>query len=541
MQGLMQDWPLRIGRIIDHAARYHGGRPVVSREPGGIARTTWSGVHEGARKLAQALRRLGVRPGEVVGAMAWNTARHVEIWYGVPGAGAVLHSLNPRLSAEQLTYVIGHAEDRWIFVDEDVAPALAALELPGVRGFIVLGDRAACQRSGLANALAYEELVGGEDGDAGWEPVDERAACGICYTSGTTGQPKGVVYSHRSNVLHAMAMIQPDMLGLSCRDTMMPVVPLFHANGWSCGYSAPMAGSAMVLPGRNLDPASLYEMLEQGVTVSAAVPTVWLPLLKHLAETGQKLPHLERVVIGGSSCPRAVIEAFQIDYGVQVIHAWGMTETSPLGTLCSFKPEVAALPDELRIETQLKVGHPPFTVDLALADDDGARLPWDGETAGRLMVRGPGVVRRYLKDEAIAVDGEGWFDTGDAANIDALGYVRITDRLKDLIKSGGEWISSIELENAALAHRGVFEAAAVAMPHAKWGERPVLVVVPREGATVEPSEVMDVLRPHFASWQLPDDVLVVDEIPHTATGKISKLTLRQKLRDQGYTLPDSRG
>ena len=541
MRGLMQEWPLRVSRIIDHAARFHADRPVVGRSAEGpMVRSSWSGVRGRALQVSQALARMGIRPGDMVGAMAWNTVRHVEVWYGVPGAGAVLHSLNPRLSTEQLDYIIGHAGDRWIVLDADLAPVIARLDLPEVRGFIVLTDRAGLAEIDLAGAHAYEELIAAEDGDTDWEPVDERAACGICYSSGTTGRPKGVVYSHRSNVLHAMAMIQPDMLGLSCRDVMMPVVPLFHANGWTTGFSTPMSGASMVLPGRNLDPASLYEMLEEGVTVSAAVPTVWLPLLKYLGESGHKLPHLDRVGIGGSSCPRAVIEAFQNDYGVRVIHAWGMTETSPLGTLCTFKPEVAALPDELRLETQVKVGHPPFTVDLALRDDDSAPLPWDGETQGRLMIRGPAVLRRYLKEDMDAVDGQGWFDTGDAATIDPLGYVRITDRLKDLIKSGGEWISSIELENAALGHRDVFEAAAVAMPHPKWGERPVLVVVPREGAAVAPDAVIDMLRPHFASWQLPDDVLVVDEIPHTATGKISKLGLRRKLAEEGYELPDLR-
>ena len=539
MQGLMQDWPLTVGTIIDHAARYHGARPLVGRlSDGGRVQTNWHTVRQRALKFTQALRRLGVQPGEVIGAMAWNTPLHMEVWYGVPGAGAVLHSLNPRLSAEQLTYIITHAEDRWIIVDADLAGDVANLDLPDLKGMIVLTDESGLAETGVANAMAYETLLAAEDGDTDWEAVDERAACGICYTSGTTGHPKGVVYAHRSNVLHAMAMIQPDMLALSSRDVVMPVVPLFHANGWSTGFSAPMAGAGMVLPGRHLDPASLCEMLDEGVTISAAVPTVWLPLLTHLRETGRSLPDLDRVVIGGSSCPRAVIEAFQRDYGVQVLHAWGMTETSPLGTFGSFKPEVAALPEELRIEIQLKVGHPPFTVDLSLRDDDGAALPWDGETQGRLMIRGPGVLRRYLKADEDAVDAEQWFDTGDAATIDPLGYVRITDRLKDMIKSGGEWISSIELENAALGHPDVFEAAAVAIPHPKWGERPVLVIVPKPGTNPDPASVIDLLRPRFAKWQLPDDVIMRDEIPHTATGKISKLALRKILNDEGYALPD---
>ena len=543
MLGNMQDWPLTVGRVIDHAARFHANRELICRSvEGPIARSTWRETRQRALRVAQALRRLGVKPGDVVGAMAWNTIRHMELWYGVPGAGAALHTLNPRLSGEHLTYIVDHAEDSWIFVDRDITGVLepVAAHLSKVKGYIVMTDRAHMPETSLPGALCYEELLAGEDGDADWEPVDERAACGICYTSGTTGNPKGVVYSHRSNVLHGMVLLQPDMYGLSSNDRLMPVVPLFHANGWATGYGAPMAGAAMVLPGRMLDAASLYEMLEFGVTCSAAVPTVWLPLLAHLKETGKTLPHLDRVVIGGSSCPRAVIEAFQNDYGVRVLHAWGMTETSPIGTFCTFKPEVTALPPERQIDAQLKVGHPPFTVDLDIEDDDGNRLPWDDETQGRFLIRGPGVVKRYLKQDEDALDENGWFDTGDAATMDADGYVRITDRLKDVIKSGGEWISSIELENAALSHPEVFEAAAVAMPHPKWGERPVLIVVAVPGKRPDPASVLDILRPRFAKWQLPDDILLRDEIPHTATGKISKLNLRKMLTDEGYRLPDQR-
>jgi len=529
MLGQMQDWPLRVGAILDHAARFHGARAVGGRDAlGRPAATNWADLRVEALKLREALARLGIRPGTVVGAMAWNTPRHMAVWYGVPGAGAVLHSLNPRLSAEQLRFIIDHAGDAWVMVDPDLVGVLEPIagDLRQVRGYVVLADRADMPETTLPNALAYGDLIAGEDGDAAWEPVEEGAACGICYTSGTTGHPKGVVYSHRSNVLHAMTTVQPDMFALSCRDVLMPVVPLFHANGWSCGFAAPLAGAGMVLPGRALDPASLMEMFALGVTVTAAVPSVWLPLLAHLRETGATLPDLERVVIGGSACPRAVIEAFQNEYGVRVLHAWGMTETSPIGTVASFKPEIAALPPEERIETQLKVGHPPFTVDLALHDDSGHALPWDGETQGRLQVRGPGVVGRYLREAAPAIDADGWFDTGDAATIDPLGYVRITDRFKDVIKSGGEWISSIEMENAAVAHPQVAEAAAVAMPHPKWGERPVLVIVAKPGETPEAAAVLALLRP---------------AIPHTATGKISKLTLRRDLEAEGYRLPGLRG
>jgi fatty-acyl-CoA synthase len=543
MRGLMQDWPLRVSRIIDHAARYHGDRPVLGRSvEGPIVRSSWRQVRRRALRLAQALARMGVRPGDMIGAMAWNTVRHVEVWYGVPGTGAVLHSLNPRLSAEQLAYVVNHAEDRLILVDADLVPVLeqVAGELSTVEGFVVMTDREHMPQTRLANVHCYEDLVDGADGDFAWVEGAEDDACGVCFTSGTTGHPKGVVYSHRSNVLHAMVTVQPDMFGLSSRDVLMPVVPLFHANGWNTGFSTPLAGAGMVLPGRQLDPASLMEMFGHGVTVSAAVPTVWLPLLKHLRETGGTLPDLDRVVIGGSSCPRAVIEAFQDEYGVQVLHAWGMTETSPIGTICSFKPEVVALDRQAQLDVQGTVGHPPFTVDLAIRDDEDQELPWDGQTQGRLMIRGSGVLRRYLKMETDAVDAGGWFDTGDAATVDGLGYVRITDRFKDVIKSGGEWISSIELENAALKHPEVFEAAAIGVPHPRWDERPVLLVVPQPGKSPEADSIVDLLKPSFAKWQLPDEVIFVDEIPHTATGKISKLTIRRQLDERGYKLPDLR-
>ncbi|WP_216366849.1 long-chain fatty acid--CoA ligase [Halovulum dunhuangense] len=535
----MQHTPLRIGRIIDHAARFHPNRPVISRRPDdGLCETSWWVIRARALHVAQALAAMGLGRGDVVGVMGWNTDRMLELWYGVPGAGAVLHTLNPRLFDDQLVYIINHAGDRLLFVDTDLLPIVERIwpRLETVEQVIVLTDAERMPETPLP-ARDYEGMVLEQDGDFDWVAGDETDACGICYTSGTTGNPKGVVYTHRSNTLHAMTMITPDMLGLRAADRVMPVVPLFHANGWSIGYAAPMTGASMVLPGRDLSPAALYELLEMGVTVTAAVPTIWLMLLAHLDKAGLRLSSLKRVVIGGSSCPRAVIERFQDHYGVQVLHAWGMTEMSPVGTICSFKPEIEAMAPEARLDIQETVGHPPFGVDLRITDDEGEPLPWDGQTQGRLWARGASVVERYLHDEAAASDPAGWFDTGDVATMDPHGYVRITDRSKDIIKSGGEWISSIELENAALAHPDVAEAAAVGMPHEKWGERPVLVVVPRAEAPPEPATLLEVLARRFAQWQLPDDIVFVSEIPHTATGKISKLQLRQQLAGMGYVLP----
>jgi fatty-acyl-CoA synthase len=542
MHDLMQDWELRVSRIIDHAAKYHPRRPIVSRSvEGPIVETTWAGVRAGALRVAQALTRLGIRKGDVVGVMAWNTERHLRAWYGVTGAGAVLHTLNPRLFADQLDYIVNHANDRFVMVDPDLVPLLARIadRLPAVERFIVMTDRAHMPETGLRNATCFEEMVAEADGDFAWVAGDERDACGICYTSGTTGNPKGVVYTHRSNVLHALAVNSADVIGLSATDIVMPVVPLFHANGWALAYAAPMAGTAMVMPGRDMTAAGIHQMLEMGVTITAAVPTIWLALLAHMRANGLRLSTVNRVIIGGSSCPRAVIEAFQNDYGVRVHHAWGMTETSPLGTTASFTPEVADLPPAARLDVQTSVGHPPFTVDLRITDDDGRELAWDGKTQGRLWVRGPGVVKRYLKAEKDATDAANWFDTGDIATIDANGYLRITDRSKDVIKSGGEWISSIELENAAIAHPGVAEAAAIGVAHPKWDERPILVVVARPGASPAKADILALVAKSFAKWQVPDDVVFLAELPHTATGKISKLELRKVLDAMGYRHPEA--
>lgn len=539
MHGLMQDFPLRVTRLLDHAASQHPGRRVLGRSiEGPIVTSDWATIRARALRVAQRLGAMGLGRDDVVGSMAWNTTRHLEIWYGVPGAGAALHTINPRLSADQMVYVINHAEDRLLMVDADLLPLIEAIwpRLETVQGVIVLCDAAHLPKTTLPEVRAYEDWLAEADGDFAWVEGDERDACGICFTSGTTGAPKGVVYTHRSNVLHAMMVMGPDVMALSCRDTLMPVVPMFHANGWSTAFTAPLAGASMVLPGRDLSPAGLYEMLEQGVTITAAVPTIWLGLLAHLEANHLRFSTLNRVAIGGASCPRAVIDRFQDLYGVRVFHAWGMTETSPIGTYCALKPEVADLPKAELLHIQETVGTSPFTVETRIVAEDGSQLPRDGETQGRLEVRGAAVVRRYLKAETDAARPDGWFDTGDMAVIDPHGYVRITDRTKDIIKSGGEWISSIELENAAIAHPDVAEAAAVGMPHPRWGERPILVVVMREGAKPDPEGIRALLAEHFAKWQLPDDILFLETIPHTATGKISKLHLRRQLAEESYAL-----
>ncbi|MBL4808366.1 MAG: long-chain-fatty-acid--CoA ligase [Rhodobacteraceae bacterium] len=535
----MQNFPLRVSEIIDYAALQHPDRKIFGRSiEGPIIETNWRDIQKDAKKFAAALIDLGVIKGDVVGVMAWNTPRQLSVWYGIPGAGAVNHTLNPRLFADQLVYIINHAEDRFLMVDFDLLPIIEDIidQLTTVEKIIVMTDRSHMPDSKINDLLCYEELIADQPDDFNWITGDENEACGICYTSGTTGDPKGVVYTHRSNTLHALSAVAPDMLDVSSNDRIMPVVPLFHANGWSIAYAAPMVGASMVMPGRDMTPVGLFEMLELGVTFTAAVPTIWMQMLQHLDDNNLRLPTLERVIIGGASCPRSVIDKFQTKYGVQVLHAWGMTEMSPLGTVCSFKPEVMALDHEGRLDVQGTVGHAPFMINLKITDDAGNDLPWDGESQGRLLTKGAAVVQRYHKSDTDAVDADGWFDTGDVATINTNGYVRITDRSKDVIKSGGEWISSIELENCAVGHPLVAEAAAIGIPHPKWDERPILVIV-AAGQKPDVAEIMALMVNKFAKWQLPDDIIFMDEIPHTATGKISKLLLRQKLADQGYELP----
>jgi len=539
MLGLMQDWPLLCHRIIDHAAVNHAARPVITRSiEGPIHRTNYAEIRARALRVAQRLDRDGIRLGDRVATLAWNTWRHLESWYGILGIGAIYHTVNPRLFPEQIVWIINHAADRVIMTDLTFVPLLEKIidKLPTIERVIIYTDAAHMPATTLRNAIAYEEWLGTADGDFVWKEFDENTAAGMCYTSGTTGHPKGVVYSHRSNVLHTFISLQAEVIGLTSKDVTLPIVPMFHANSWGLAFSAPTAGSALVMPGAKLDGASVHELLNEfKITCTAAVPTVWLLLLQHLEKTGGKLPYLKRVIIGGSACPRAMIKAFEEDYGVQVFHAWGMTEMSPLGSVGSLKPEYADLPLEERLDIKQKQGHAPFGVEWKITDDADKALPWDGKTFGRLKVRGPAVAKAYFKVDEPILDAAGFFDTGDVATIDRYGYMQITDRSKDVIKSGGEWISSIDLENLAVGHPKVAEAAVIGVRHPKWDERPLLVVVLKEGQSATKEELLGFLKGKIASWWMPDDVVFVAAIPHTATGKIQKTTLREQFK--GYVLP----
>jgi fatty-acyl-CoA synthase len=540
MLGLMQEWPLLCHRIIDHAAKFHGGRKVITRSvEGPIVETDYAEIRARALKVAQRLEKGGIRLGDRVATLAWNTWRHLEAWYGILGLGAIYHTVNPRLFPDQIVWIVNHAEDCVMMTDLTFVPLLEQIadRLPTIEHYIVLTDAAHMPKTTLKNAVAYEDWIAEADGDFAWKSFEENTAAGMCYTSGTTGNPKGVVYSHRSNVLHAFIASLPDAKGISVRDVVLPVVPMFHANCWSLAFSTPMNGASLILPGPKMDGQSIYDLLnDYKVTFTAAVPTVWLMLLQHLEKTGEKLPYLKRVVIGGSACPRAMAKTFEETYGVEVIHAWGMTEMSPLGSLCTMKPEYAALSGEERLNIQQKQGHPPFGVEMKITDDANKELPWDGKTFGRLKVRGPAVARSYYKGEGNEVfEADGWFDTGDVATLDQYGYMQVTDRSKDVIKSGGEWISSIDLENLAVGHPKVAEAAVIGVSHPKWDERPLLVVVLKKGESASKEELLGFMQGKIAKWWMPDDVVFVDEIPHTATGKIQKLTLRKQFKD--YRLP----
>ncbi len=539
MNGLMQDWPLTVDKILDHANAWHGGREVVSRSvEGPIVRTTYAEIHARAKRVSNVLLNLGIKHGDRVATLAWNTGRHIEAWYGIMGIGAVCHTLNPRLFEDQLVYIINHADDRIIFTDLTFLPVLAKIRdrIPGVKNIIVFTD-GAHMTSEVPGALCYETLVDQASADATWGGFEENTAAGLCYTSGTTGNPKGVLYSHRSNFIHTLVTMGHDVLGVSATDVILPVVPMFHANAWGIAFSAPAVGAKLVMPGQKLDGASVHELLEsEGVTFSAAVPTVWQMLLSHLRDTKGKLTTLKRVVIGGSAVPESIVRGFRDEFGVDVTHAWGMTETSPLGTQASPNAAIAAMSAEEQLRFKLKQGRAPLAIELKLVNDDDKRLPHDGHTFGRLKVRGPFVAGAYFRGEGGNIlDGEGYFDTGDVATLDEHGFMQITDRAKDVVKSGGEWISTIEIENIAAGHPKAELAAVIGMPHPKWDERPLLLVKLRPGEASAKEEFLAYLEGKIAKWWTPDDVVFVDDIPLGATGKIDKKLIRQRM--EGYVLP----
>jgi fatty-acyl-CoA synthase len=530
MRGLMSEQRLLVSMLIRHAARFHGDTEIVSRLVDGTThRYGYAEAERRSRRLARALLRLGIRPGDRVGTLAWNTFRHFELYYGVSGIGAVCHTINPRLFDEQIVYIVNHARDRLLFVETSFIPLVERLkpQLPADCRFVLLEPA----DTSLPVLATYDELVAAES-EAGfeWPELDEWSASALCYTSGTTGRPKGVLYSHRSTLLHALGASLPDAIPVSSADTVCPVVPLFHACGWSVPYVAAMNGAKLVLPGPRLDGASLYELFEaEGVTMSLGVPTVWLGFEAHLAQTGARCSTLRRVLSGGAAVPPSLIEAFD-RRGITMCQGWGMTEMSPLGTTAVPKGKHQWLDAEARLAVRAKQGRPVFGVDMKIVDDAGRDLPHDGKAVGELWVRGPWIVSGYFEDSeatAAAMEPDGWFHTGDVATIDPDGFLQLTDRSKDVIKSGGEWISSIELENAVMAHGDVAEAAAIAMPHPRWGERPLLIVTSKPGGKPQKEALIAFLAERLPRWMLPDDVVVVEELPHTATGKVMKTRLRE--------------
>ena len=537
MLGTMQDWPLLVSKLIDHAAIYHGQREIVSLScEGAKHRTNWATVRGRAKQVAGALRRLGMQPGDRIATLAWNTWRHVESWYGISGMGGVAHTINPRLFEEQIIYIANHAEDRVLFFDltfvklvEKLAPSLSTIE-----HYVLLTDRDHMPESSL-KLLCYEDLLAAESVDAPWTDMPENAPAGLCYTSGTTGNPKGVQYSHRSNVLHAMAACATDVFAMGARTVVLPIAPMYHANAWSIPYTAAAAGAKLVMGGPNFDPPTLHKLIvEEEVDLALAVPTIWLGMMQHLEKTGETMGKLNRTAIGGSAVPRAMIEAYD-KLGVRVLQLWGMTEMSPLGTVGTGVPETDTMPYADELNVRIKQGRGLFGVEMKIVDDDGQELPRDGVAFGRLLVRGPWIVGSYFKGDGASAFEDGWFDTGDVATLDPLGYMQIVDRAKDVIKSGGEWVSSIDLENVAVGAPGVAEACVIGVHHPKWDERPLLLVVPKEGATVTKDSVLGYLDGRIAKWWTPDDVLIVPSLLHTATGKLLKVALREQYKD--YKLP----
>ena len=540
MLGLMQDQPLLISGLIQHAERHHGDGEIVSRRTeGDTHRYTWADAARRSRRVANALDAWKLGFSDRVATLAWNGYRHLELYFGVSGSGRVLHTINPRLHPDQVVWIANHAEDQVLCFDTTFLPLVQAVHArcTTIRHFVMLCEADKLPKdTGIPNLVSYEAWIGGQSDRYDWPVFDENSASSMCYTSGTTGNPKAALYSHRSTLLHAYAAALPDVMGISARDSVLPVVPMFHVNAWGIPYSAALVGCKLVFPGGALDGKSVYELIEsERVTYAAGVPTVWQMLLGHMGPNKLRFSALNRTVIGGSACPPAMIQAFREQYGVEVLHAWGMTEMSPLGTLCTLKNKHLSLPEDEQMKIRLKQGRAIYGVDMRIVGDDGQELPWDGKTYGDLQVRGPWILREYFKGEGGNPLQGGWFPTGDVATIDADGYMQITDRSKDVIKSGGEWISSIDIENIAMAHPAVAMAACVGMKHPKWDERPVLVVVKKPGVEVTREQLLAFYEGKTAKWQVPDDVVFVDAIPLGATGKMLKTRLRETLKD--YKLP----
>ena len=542
MLGLMQNQPLLISNLIDFAERHHADGEIVSRRvEGDIHRYTWGDVAKRSRQVAHALDGLKLEFSDRVATLAWNGYRHLELYFGVSGSGRVLHTLNPRLHPDQVVWIANHAEDKVLCFDMTFLPIVQAVHArcPMIKTYVALCDADKLPAdTGIPNLVSYEAWMGTKPTAYEWPQFDENSASSMCYTSGTTGNPKAALYSHRSTTLHAYAAALPDVMCISARDSILPVVPMFHVNAWGIPYSAALTGAKLVFPGPAMDGKSVYEMMEaESVTYSAGVPTVWQMMLAHMKANNLKFSTMKRTVIGGSACPPAMIRAFNDDYGVEVLHAWGMTEMSPLGTLCTLKNKQLKLPPDAQMQIRLKQGRAIFGVDMKVVNEAGESLPWDGKSSGDLLVKGPWVIAEYFKGEGGNPLINGWFPTGDVATIDADGFLQITDRSKDVIKSGGEWISSIDVENIAMAHPAVLMAACVGMPHPKWDERPIIAVVKKPDVVVTREELLQFFDGKTAKWQIPDDVVFVDAIPLGATGKMQKMKLREQLKD--YKLPSA--
>jgi acyl-CoA synthetase (AMP-forming)/AMP-acid ligase II len=548
MQALMMNSQLMISSILKHADKNYPNREIVSVTADNPRhRYTYKDCFKRARQLANALHTLGATPGDRIGTLAWNDYRHLELYYAVSGSAMVCHMINPKLFPEQVNYIINHAEDKFLFVDLLVMPLIEALKdhLTKVQGIIVLTDKAHMPATSLPNVLCYEELITAESDQFEWPEFDENTASSMCYTSGTTGNPKGVVYSHRSTLLHALAGSLPDVTGASVKECILPVVPMFHVNAWGIPYAGLMVGSKLVMPGPKMgDGETLQNLMEtEQVTYSSGVPTIWLALLDYLDKSGKKVPSLKRVTVGGAACPRVIIETFKNKHNIVVVQGWGMTETSPLGTVFSLKNDMTDLTDEQFTDLQCLQGRGVFGIQMRIVDEDNNELPWDGIAFGALKVRGPWVASAYYGmsqepgSEGCPVDSLGWFETGDVATINPEGFLQITDRTKDVIKSGGEWVSSIEIENAAVSHPAIAEAAAIGRYHPKWTERPLLIAILQPGATASSDEILSYLKDRLHKWSWPDDVVFVAELPHTATGKLNKLALRKQFED--YSFPSA--